>query len=422
MNYLLFNQKDTNSFFLSVLQKVKIRVDSMPDNEITNSVLTEWEEFLFQSYCIYPIELVESETTQTMTEEKVKVYNRPQYFGEPEFCMVDGMQITYTIPFDGNRRLFDLQPSTYISNDFKCDSIVAPHGEELGYIKVSLLFTKTELVQHSGDMRHYVDQCFEGIFKNYRKMIEYVNDDVKAFNTDLKIKIERFLTERKNRADSTALISQKLAIPLYLKENAPNTKPIPLKRIKKPVTQMPQRKPVPTEYSIRDEDYTNINNIIYMCGSSMEKTARSHISNDEEELRDIFLATLNTHYENASGETFRKTGKTDIHILFENQAAFIAECKVWRGDKVFTDAIQQLFNYSTWKDTKVTLIIFNKHNKSFQAILSKIDDWVKTNTKSNHQINANRWDCVFYRQDMEVDVELHIVVFDLYVDETLSIK
>ena len=70
----------------------------------------------------------------------------------------------------------------------------------------------------------------------------------------------------------------------------------------------------------------------------------------------------------------------------------------------------------------MTLIIFNKHNKSFQAILSKIDDWVKTNTKTNDQINANRWDCVFYRQDMEVDVKLHIVVFDLYVDESLPIK
>lgn len=422
MDYLLFSRKDTSTFFLSVLQKATTQIDSFPDNEIMNKDLTEWENYLFHSYYIYPIELMESKVTQSMIEEKIKVYNRVHYFGEPEYFMVDGVRITYKIPFDGDGRLFDLQPSTYTLKDLKCDSVVAPCGEELGYISVSLLFDKKDLMQHGNEMRNYVFKRFNDFFNDYRRMIEYVNDDVKSFNANLKSEIKRLLTERKNRADSTALISQKLAIPLYMNENAPNTKPIPLKRIKRTTVQKPQRKPVPTEYSIRDEDYNNINNIMYMCGSSMEKTARSYTSNDEEELRDIFLATLNTHYENASGETFRKVGKTDIHILFENQAAFIAECKIWRGEKVFTDAIQQLFNYSTWKDTKVTLIIFNKHNKSFQAILSKIDDWVKTNTKTNDQINANRWDCVFYRQDMEVDVKLHIVVFDLYVDESLPIK
>ena len=30
------------------------------------------------------------------------------------------------------------------------------------------------------------------------------------------------------------------------------------------------------------------------------------------------LAALNTHYENATGETFRKIGKTDIQIEKEN--------------------------------------------------------------------------------------------------------
>ena len=79
-----------------------------------------------------------------------------------------------------------------------------------------------------------------------------------------------------------------------------------MKKIAKPAIQKPQKKTLPVEYSIRDEDYANINNIIYMCGTSMEKTSRSHMNNDEEELRDFILATLNTHYENASGETFRK--------------------------------------------------------------------------------------------------------------------
>lgn len=62
------------------------------------------------------------------------------------------------------------------------------------------------------------------------------------------------------------------------------------------------------------------------------------------------LATLNTHYDQATGETFRKIGKTDILIEFDNKAAFIGECKIWHGEKVFQDAIQQVLNYSTWRD------------------------------------------------------------------------
>lgn len=104
----------------------------------------------------------------------------------------------------------------------------------------------------------------------------------------------------------------------------------------------------------------------------MEKTARTYYNNQEEELRDILLAALNTHYESATGETFRKIGKTDIQIEFENKAAFIGECKIWGGEQLFEDAIQQVINYSTWHDAKVSVIIFNKKNQSFPPILKRL--------------------------------------------------
>lgn len=175
---------------------------------------------------------------------------------------------------------------------------------------------------------------------------------------------------------------------------------------------------MPSEYSISNADYENINNIIMMSGTTMEKTARTYYRNNEEELRDHLLATLNTHYDNATGETFRKIGKTDIHIEFENKAAFIGECKIWHGEKLFADAVQQVMNYSTWKDIKVSVVIFNKENQSFQGIVSKIDSWVKENTKSFSKKKTNMWACEYYRSDMKVMVKLNILAFDLYVDKT----
>ena len=172
------------------------------------------------------------------------------------------------------------------------------------------------------------------------------------------------------------------------------------------------------EYLIKDIDYKNINKIITMSGTTMEKTARTYYLNNEEELRDHLLATLNTHYENATGETFRKIGKTDILIEFENKAAFIGECKIWHGITQFNEAIQQLCNYSTWRDGKVSLVVFNKKNKNFQGILKVVKDWIDSSTKSYSMVLPNVWQCKFYRSDMQVEIDLNIAVFDLYVDES----
>lgn len=209
-----------------------------------------------------------------------------------------------------------------------------------------------------------------------------------------------------------------LEIPLNKNDNAPNSVPVVIKRIARTPVQKPNQKPMPSEYSISDADYENINNIIMMSGTTMEKTARTYYRNNEEELRDHLLATLNTHYDNATGETFRKIGKTDIHIEFENKAAFIGECKIWHGEKLFAEAVQQLMNYSTWKDIKVSVVVFNKENQSFQGIVSKIDSWVKENTKSFSKKKTNMWTCEYYRSDMNVLVKLNILAFDLYVDKT----
>lgn len=77
----------------------------------------------------------------------------------------------------------------------------------------------------------------------------------------------------------------------------------------------------------------------------------------DEELRNIILSNLNTHYQGTvSEERFNKVGKRDIYIPFENKAAYIAECKIWHGNKKFLEAIDQLCSYITWRDTKTSLV------------------------------------------------------------------
>ena len=118
-------------------------------------------------------------------------------------------------------------------------------------------------------------------------------------------------------------------IPLKHDPNAPKFEPIRIqKRILKPLPPAPTGNPK-REFGIAEQDYKDILNLIHHVGRTFEETPKTYAFHDEEELRDIILANLNIYY-NASGETFRRSGKTDINILTEDRAAFIAECKIWK--------------------------------------------------------------------------------------------
>jgi hypothetical protein len=85
------------------------------------------------------------------------------------------------------------------------------------------------------------------------------------------------------------------------------------------------------------------------------------------------LAHLNGHFEGAAtGEAFRRSGKTDIRIEDNTRSAFVAECKVWRGSGEVTKALDQLLSYLTWRDSKAALVIFNKDVGRFSELPMKL--------------------------------------------------
>ena len=125
----------------------------------------------------------------------------------------------------------------------------------------------------------------------------------------------------------------------------------------------------------------------------MEKTARTFSKLLEEELRDIILSNLNTHYQGtASGETF-------------NKAAYVAECKIWHGSKKFVEAIDQLCSYTTWRETKTSLIIFNKENKDFESLLDSIDQALNASDRCKNiiRLEHNQWQGIFSKESDSKD-------------------
>lgn len=101
----------------------------------------------------------------------------------------------------------------------------------------------------------------------------------------------------------------------------------------------------------------------------MEKSPATYAQLGEEDRRNTILTMLNTHYEGrAAAEAFNGKGKTDILIQYDGINVFICECKFWQGVKAFTEAIDQLFGYTTWRDTKLSLVLFVKERGLTEVI------------------------------------------------------
>ena len=413
-----FDKLFVSDYLAEHLSKMKSEVSQMSDNEILSCNIEEWANYLATNYYIAPIQIFDTGIDKTISRTKVK---QPNLFRghpyEPDYYEIDGIRVTFIIPFDGESALFELRPSTSILANFQTSEFIHPHGEVCGSFTLHFEYTEQELQSKGDAISSYVQNAFENEFRKYKTMIGNINSEIASFNNRLVSSALQLLEARKKKADIFSAISSALQIPLTVSPNAPNTKPIPLKRIVRQAPPKPGITTMTPEPYISDCDYENINNIISMCGTTMEKTARTYFANTEEELRDHLLAALNTHYETATGETFRKIGKTDIHIEFDNKAAFIGECKIWHGEQLFKGAVQQVINYSTWRDLKVSVIIFNKENQSFPAILSKITSWADMYAVSYTRPQANIWKCKYHRPDMNVDIQLTILAFDLYVDK-----
>ena len=140
---------------------------------------------------------------------------------------------------------------------------------------------------------------------------------------------------------------------------------------------------------LRDELYAKIIYILHKTGEKMEDTSKSHRDRDEETLRDIFLVALNAHDDlTPTGETFNRNGKTDISIFYQGKNIFVAECKIWRGEKSITEGINQLLSYLTWRNNKAALLVFN-HNQNFSDVVRKIKGTAESHECYEELIQTN---------------------------------
>ncbi len=144
----------------------------------------------------------------------------------------------------------------------------------------------------------------------------------------------------------------------------------------------------------------------------------------EEAIRNHFFLQLNGHYEGgATGETFNASGKTDILIRVNDRNIFIAKCKFWRGKEDFNESVDQLLSYLSWRDTKCSLLVFNKTRNS-SAIREKMHEIMEARPEYRRTVSYDPNGDSRYIFVKESDPGREIIImtqlYDIHVSQTLK--
>lgn len=409
----LFGNGDLVATLDAHLQSVVDQVNKIPKDQFMVSREDEIVANIMSQMYIEPIILHEEAITMESEEIQIDVSeNRCRYISDrSKPYLIPGIRVIIIIPFTGDENLWKLRPSRY--------PMVVPNGEikspkynNPGYL--CLIFEQT------------TDSPGKAIKDEYTRQLGLINDylhnqetDIKKCNEQLDSRIRQAIRARLERLEKQNGIVAMLGIPLKQKAGVPEIMPIRVeRRLIQPLPPPPSSGFQP-EPGITDKDYEDILSIIRNEGRTFETTPSTYAVHDEEELRDILLAHLNGHYKgSATGETFRKSGKTDIRIEDKDRSAFIAECKVWEGEKKLQDAIDQLLSYLTWRDCKCSIIIFNKHNAKFSELLEKVPAILRSDTKLNNDLGEKgqgEWRFILHTKEDEARrIIVHVFLFNIY--------
>ena len=344
-----FRDYDLRQVIANQWAAVNKKIDTMSNEEIMANGLDVLAENIYQEFFIEPVTIFEEDfSKRNIKQGKIQKYIDPFFrdYSDREYVEVDGVIAEFYFPFTGEADLFKCRASTFsmgVYPEITVNKATVSFRIERSLSEMNNANAKDNLI---GSLDHALKEIRDGL--------SYANNDVTAFNNSLKQQAMKWLEEKKKKVEAYFSIATMFEVPIEKKEYAQTH--IPLKRNIVPVAKHYESS---NYYGISDGDYKDILDSIKHTGSTYERTPSSYKALHEEDLRNTLLAALNATYKgDATGETFRNRGKTDICIERENRAAFVAECKMWTGQKEVGKAIDQLDGYLTWRDCKTALIYF----------------------------------------------------------------
>jgi hypothetical protein len=354
-----FSEYDGFSLIKNQKAQIVSDINSQPDNYILNVNKTEYIEHLVSKYTIQPIELHRDQLSASTYEAQIPAERHPHSYWVDSGESYTRDIIKFHLPFTGDPELLRVRASTYSSAP---RITVEDNCICFGIINFNL--TPESIKQES-----------EQIINSLVSQNQYLTNDLNTFNRSVESIASQAFDARKQQLLKKSGLMAALGVPIRKTPDTPATFSIPAKRTTViPTKTKPQvtEKGYTPEPTIDDSIYQQILRIIHDVGKQFERLPSTYAGKEEEHLRDHMLLILEPNFEgSATGETFNKSGKTDILLRHEGKNVFIAELKFWRGEKAYLDTISQLLSYLTWRDSKSAVVVFVK-NKEFSSVLETV--------------------------------------------------
>lgn len=382
-------------------------MESRDPNYILNVSIDDYCEYLTSKYSEVVPNLHKNEA-YILKQEEVRKNGSERPSIKSASMLTGEVILTIAIPFEGNYALFDSKPSTF--------NTMPPEGKIEGQ-EIHLQYRTRDLDPEAIRIENH--RRIEQI----EKYLKWIKSDVKIHNNWIRKNVKEQIIKRKQKVLKTQGFLESIGLPIRRRDDLPDTYTIPVVR-KKITISRPEvtSEPYEPEPTLEETEYEYILGTISNMSLAMERSPSTFSRLREEEIRDFFLIILNSHYEGqATGETFNMCGKTDILIRSKGKNAFIAECKIWDGPKTLTGAIGQILRYTSWRDTKTAILLFNK-NREFSKVISKVEETVKSHKcyKKKHVLKNKEledetvFSYVFHQSsDRNREMIITIMVFDV---------
>lgn len=348
----------------------------------------------------------------------MKVYNHfRSVVYDKEYYEVDSIDVVVKIPVIQGEHLlrYKTNSTTFFLSNTSTEMYLG-YERESTYLTFTMQFQLSEIEKASDNqkqemLRKMYDECTYVAKSKYNSM----RQEIDRFNDSLISFTQKTIDDIVKKDSVLDAFSQAIGVELIAKnteQEKGNKVTITPRKIQ---TSLPEKR-VNNGYYFDSSNYQAILQTIreHLIATELLPKPIQELA-DEELIRDTILWALNSNYIIATGETFRAAGKTDICVSFEDKSAFIAECKVWRKSTTFSDALKQVYGYTTWRDCKIAVLIFNLENKDFGALLKKVDAEIKNNENYISSISkkANEWECKFKsKADSSAYITVNVFVAD----------
>ncbi len=406
MDYL-FSTGHLGQALLGQQSKMGAAAAALQPAQVLGRGVDEVSAELAEEYHVNPLMVHWDQITAEQSESNVDVSGDWNRFirGRSQPFLMSGTTVTYFVPFEGDEELFGLQPSTFTTT--------SPEGRARdGELRFSFTGVDPSAEQVRGDLERNM-----GLIKRY---IDWVNLEVEAFNKAVPAQARAAVEMRHQKILRDGAIVASLGVPMRRREHSPTTYVAP--SIKRKPTALPSQSTASRRVSapepvLLSDEYDHILDIVRNMVLVMERSPQAFVKMAEEDLRQHFLVQLNGAYEGqATGETFNFEGKTDILVRESGRNVFIAECKFWHGSKALSTTVDQLLGYTSWRDTKTAIFVFNR-GRELSKVLVQIPEILQSHPNFVRELpsgDETKFRVVLrHKDDPERELTLTVLVFEV---------